>query len=293
MFLLFSNCLSRAAVASLGISMVFGCSTAEPRANAKTADVTNSATANAAAPEAPKGPSISIDKGGPADTVRAFYQLLREKKFRDAIFLTNLRSAIEGLTEAELAEFSLDFESLAGQVPPQLAINGEIVSGDKATVTVNMPAEDGAKSEIQQIKLKKNGDAWMILTVDEEAEGRIKREGKSYFYNLRIEIHEQEARKMLERIAKAEIAYSLQHEGNVGTLDVLVADGLLPADVKTSESTGYNYALQVLPGKGRYYVNATPAVYGKSGKLSFLLEPDSKGFAHVSNKDVAGKPLRQ
>jgi hypothetical protein len=286
---------AKSTLAAFALALSISCSVAEPTANAKTAVPVNANAVAGPASEtsAPKGPTIAIDKGGPADTVRAFYQLLREKKFRDAIFLTNLRPAIEGLTETQLGEFSLDFEALAGQVPPQMEINGEIVSGDKATVTIKAPAENGAPSDTQQIKLKKNGDAWMILTVDEEAEGRIKKEGKSYFYNLRVETHEEEARKMLERIAKAEIAYSLQHEGVAAGLDELIGAGLLPDDVKTSESTGYNYSLEVLPGKGHYFANATPAVYGKSGKLSFLLEPDAKGYAHVSNKDAGGKPMRQ
>jgi len=291
MFLLSSNCILKASAAALVLSMSFGCSAAEPTANAKTAESVNASSGSVPAAEAPKGPTIVIDHGGPADTVRAFYQLLREKKFRDAIFLTNLRPAIEGLTESEMADFSLDFAALAGQVPSQMEINGEIISGNKATVTVNVPSDDDGKKDTQQIKLKKNGDVWMILSVDEEAEGRIRKEGKSYFYNLRIETHEQEARKMLERVAKAQIAYTLQHEGVAGTLDSLITAGLLPDDIRTSESTGYNYTVEVLPGKGRYFATATPAVYGKSGKLSFLLAPDAKGYAHVSSKDVGGKPI--
>ncbi|MEP6944899.1 MAG: hypothetical protein ABJA02_03210 [Acidobacteriota bacterium] len=284
-------------MAALILAFAFGCSVAEPTANAKTNLPANAnSSANPAAPAseaAPKGPTITIDKGGPADTVRAFYQLLRENKFRDAIFLTNLRPAIEGLTATELADFSLDFAALAGEVPAQIEINGEIISGDNATVTANFPADEDGKKETQQIKLKKNGDVWEILTVDEAAEARIKKEGKSYFYNLRIETHEDEAKKMLERIAKAEIAYSMQNGGAVAEIDILVGAGLLPEDVKTSVSTGYNYILTILPNKTRYIANATPAEYGKSGKLSFLLETDDKGYSHVTSKEIGGKPMKK
>src|SRR5215217_4397971 len=106
------------------------------------------AGSSVAAPETPvaaqnqpetKGATIEIKPESPADTVRAFYKSLREKRFREAIFLTNLRPAIEGLTDTELKEFQVDFETLSVQVPEELQINGEIISGDSATVTARLP----------------------------------------------------------------------------------------------------------------------------------------------------------
>src|SRR5206468_8878517 len=111
-----------------------------------------------------KGATIPIDPNGPADTVRAFYKLLREKKFREAIFLTNLRPAIEGLTDMEMKDFALDFEAIAGQVPAEVEINGEIITADNATVTANLPNADGDKKEIQTIKLRKENGIWVILS---------------------------------------------------------------------------------------------------------------------------------
>src|SRR5512140_3074489 len=197
--------------AMLSVGLAGACSVAESKnsIDVKAAKV----TANADAPDDAKGATIPIDQGGPADTVRVFYSLLREKKFRDAIFLTNLRPAIEGLTDTELKDFALDFEAIAGQVPAQVEINGEIISGDNASVTANLPNEDGDKKELQTIKLRRENGVWVILSVDEEAEKQIKKEGKNYFYVLRIQTHEQEARKMLDRIVKAELAHSLQNGG--------------------------------------------------------------------------------
>ena len=281
----------------LGIFVLSGgCSVAEPAnaavANANAASAANSAlTANSAADS--KGATIQIDRDGPADTVRVFYKDLREKKFREAIFLTNLRPAIEGLTDAELRDFSLDFEAIAGQVPSEIEINGEIVTGDKATVTANLPSNDTEKNEIQKINLRRENGVWIILTVDDAAEKRIKTEGKQYFYNLRIETHEDEAKKMLERISKAELVYSLQNGGVCTDMTTLIGAGLLPDDVKTSTSTGYNFTVTVTPDKKQYFANATPAIYGKSGKLSFLLQLDSKGISHVTGKDNGGKPMRK
>lgn len=270
-----------------------GCSSTEPKAAANTA---NSTTANTAvvetrkAEEPPKGATIPIDANGPADTVRVFYKHLREKKFRDAIFLTNLRPAIEGLTETELGDFSLDFAKLAGEIPAAIEINGEITTGTTATVTANFPATDGAK-EIRPLNLKKQGDVWIIQSVDREAESRIRKEGKQYFYNLRMETHQDEAKKMLDRIAKAQLATSLQNDGAFADLASLIAAGFVPEDAQTSESTGYNYAVTVSPDRRNYYATATPAEYGKSGKLSFLLKPSPKGPSRVTSKDNGGKTL--
>jgi len=282
---------------AVGVGVIFGgtaCSVAKTANAGESNSTVNAAKANAAAAaNASGGATIKIDPNGPADTVRVFYKNLREKKFREAIFLTNLRPAIEGLTESELKDFALDFEALAGQIPAEVKINGESISGGNATMTADptRPAHDG-KNAIQEIKLRRESGIWIILSVDDAAEKRIKAEGKQYFYNLRIETHEDEARKMLERIAKAQIAYSLQHDGICAEIEELISTGLLPEDVRTSQSTGYNYTMQLTANKKRYYANATPAEYGKSGKLSFLLEPNEKGIAVVKNKDLGGKPMK-
>lgn len=280
---------------ALAISIVSaGCTSKDAAANANSATIgvpANTTTAANAvnAETAPKGATIPIEPNGPADTVRVFYKNLREKKFREAIFLTNLRPAVEGLTETELAEFSLDFAKLAGQIPAEIEINGEVVSGDKATVTANLPGKED-KSETQKINLQRSGDVWIIQTVDDVAQKRIQKEGKQYFYNLRIETHQEEAKKMLERISKAELAYSVQN-GRCADLETLIVGGLLPDDIRTSESTGYNYAVTLTTDGKSYYATATPAEYGKSGKLSYILKLDAKGISHVTSKDNGGKVL--
>lgn len=268
------------------------CSVAESKNAAETRAAANASAVAPAAPAAPNGPTIQIDAGGPADTVRVFYKHLREKKFREAMFLTNLRPAIESLTDAELDDFAVDFEALAGQVPADIQINGEIITGDQATVTANLPNREGDKNEIQTIKLRKENDIWIIEMADENAAKRIKADGKSYFYNLRIETHEEEAKKMLERISKAELVHSLQNGGLFADLATLISAGLLPDDIKTSESTGYNYALDLSSDKRKYSATAVPATYKKSGVRSFLLTLDNKGIPRVTGKDNGGRALR-
>jgi len=270
-----------------------GCSVAEPVAKATPGEQKQVNIAEPAKEVADAGAKIPIEPNGPAFTVRAFYHLLREKKFREAIFLTDLKPAIESLNDNELKEFAVDFESIAGQVPAQLEINGEIVTGDVATVTVNLPKDQGSEKEVQPIKLKKENDVWVIISADGAAGKKIRKEGKNYFYKLRIETHQDDAKEMLESISKAEVAYALKNGAAYTDIDTLVGSGYLPADVKSSDSTGYNFELTLIQEKNRYTATATPAVYGKTGNLSFLLYLDNKGRSHVTGKDTGGQPLRK
>ncbi len=239
------------------------------------------------------GAKIKIAPDSPADTVRVFYKNLREKRFRDAMFLTNLRPAIEGLTDAELKDLQIDFEPIARQVPAEIEINGEIVSGNAATVTAKLPDNETEKIELQQIKLRKENNYWVILTVDAAAENLIRKEGKNYFFSLRIETHQAEAREMLGRISKAEMVYALQNNGLYADIPTLIEKGFLPADASGADSTGYNYTVSVTDDKKKYSAAATPAVYGKTGKLSFFFEYDGKNNPRLTEKDNGGKSLQK
>jgi hypothetical protein len=231
-----------------------------------------------------KGASIDIEPGGPADTVRAFYKHLRDGNVRAAMFLTNMRPAIEGLTDAELKDFSVDFERLAVQVPDEIKINGEIVSGDNATVTVETSSE--GKPDTQPIKLRRQKNVWVLLTVDDDGERLIKAEGKNYLYKLRIESHHDEAEAMLRRVAKAQLVYSSQNNGTYADLRTLVDEKLVPEDVLSNASTGFDYSVELATDKKAFTASATPAEYGKSGKFSFLLDGNN-----IVKRDNGGKPL--
>lgn len=274
----------------LTASTVFAGSCGTPAAADPNA-TSNQNRKTAVAPTGPATSTIEIVPNSPADTVRAFYTRLREGKYREAIHLTNLRPAIEGLTDDELKEFSVDFQAIAKLVPAELEINGEIISGNDATVTAKLPGEDDEKLELQQVRLRKDGEYWVILSADEETEKAIKREGKNYFYALKIETHQEEAKKMLERIAKAQLAHSLQNNGEYAEFAKLIELGFLPADVTSSESTGYSYALTVGQDKKSYYATATPSAYGKTGKMSYLLQPVPGSMPRVSSSDNGGKPM--
>lgn len=244
----------------------------------------------------PKNPptkaTIKIEPNSPADTVRVFYKHLREKRFREAMFLTNLRAAIEGLTDAELKDLQVDFEPLAAQIPADIEINGEIVSKDDATVTAKLPDNDTDELKIQEIKLRKENGVWIILTVDEAAEKEVKKDGKNYFFELRIKTHHEEAKAMLERVNKAQMVFATQNGGLYADAQTLVNKGFLPGDFSTSETTGYNYQIQISADRKNFTATATPAVYGKTGRLSYGFETNGNKTSLLKNKDNKGQPLK-
>jgi len=269
-----------------------GCSAAASEtSNATTSNTTTAA--NASSVETSKGPRIEIEPGSPAETVKAFYERLKEKRYREAIHLTNLKPAIEGLSDDELREFAVDLEDIAKAVPADVRINGEIISGESATVTAALPEEAGAEPQMQEIRLRKVNGYWQILAADEVTEARIKKEGKNYFYELRIDVRQDEAKKMLERVSKAQLAYSLQNNGNFAEVGKLIELGYIPDDILSSDSTGYVYRIALIDSGKSYFATATPAAYGKTGRNSYLLEPSSGGLSKVTGRDNSGKPLRE
>ena len=272
---LYRSVLVSLAVAGLCFLML-GCAVEAAKRETPNSGSTTSTKVDPAGKKFASGATIEIEPNSPADTVRAFYQNLREGKIRAAIYLTNLRPAIEGLTDTELKEFQVDFEAIAAQVPEKLEINGEIVSGETATVTAKLPGDNPDKLELQEIHLRRDNGVWVILSVDEDAEKKVKQEGKNYFYTLKIETHQEEAKQMLDRIAKAQMVYAPQNGGNYGEIPELIGAGLLPDDVRSSASTGYLYNLKLSPDKKNYTATAAPAAYGKTGKLTFTVELNGK-----------------
>src|SRR5918993_1484180 len=74
----------------------------------------------------------------PSDTMREFYRMMREKKFREAFGISIYRPAIEGLSTQEFEDLRPDFERVAfaitEKIPGNMDITGEQISGDSATV---------------------------------------------------------------------------------------------------------------------------------------------------------------
>ena len=217
----------------------------------------------------------------PSETVRQFYRALSEKRFRDALRLSVYARAIEGLSDRELDELRPDFESLA-MGAEKVEIKGEQVSGEEATVFVKLKDDQPTTPPLPVLMRRVKG-GWIIW--DPEVESAVKKEGNKYFFNARIKAHEEDAQSMLVRVAQAQLVYSAQHNGMFADLPTLVKEKLVPEDLLTSRSTGYNFRLTLSADKKSYTAGAEPAVYGRSGLRSFYMDR-----AGLQSADTGGKP---
>lgn len=220
----------------------------------------------------------------PTEVVRAYYAALREGRVRDAMMMSVLRPAIEGMSEAELQEFQSDFARVAASAPTDFQLTGEQLSTDEATVFLMTGNEQEKNVKVEPISLILERGMWLVGSRADLVE--VKKRGKKFLFEQRIEVHEQEAEDMLKRIQAAEIAYSLQRNGIFGDLNALVDAGFVPKDILGSDTTGYRFTVMTGEGGKSYSAHAEPERYGRTGRLSFYL--DASG---VQSKDTGGKPL--
>ena len=223
----------------------------------------------------------------PTETIREFYRMMREKKFREAFGMSIYRPALDGLSQQEFDDLRPDFEKMAvavsEKIPAKLEITGEQISGDSATVFVKVLDPNG-KEKVEPAALIKIDNVWIVG--DKENLELVKREGKKFFFEARINAHHSDVQDMLTRITLAQVVYSQGHDGKFGNTAELISSGLIPKDLETPESTGYRFQIfRSVDGKS-WYATAEPAQYGRSGRLSFFL--DASG---VRSGDVGGKPL--
>jgi len=152
----------------------------------------------------------------PTETVRLFYKTMRDRKFREAFAMSIYKPAVDPLSAKEFDDLRPDFEKMAAAIPDQVELSGETVSGDMATVFVKVKetAETAEKSE--PITLIQNSGIWIIG--DRENEAIVKKAGKSFFFNARIDTHHNDVQDLLTRITLAEVVYSQQHNGQFFSL---------------------------------------------------------------------------
>lgn len=223
----------------------------------------------------------------PSDTVRQFYKALREKRFKEAWALSIYAPALEGLKSQEFDDLRPDFERIAVAVsegiPENLEITGETISGESASVFVRMADSEG-KPKIEPVGLIRSDGAWIVG--DRENQALVKKAGKKFFFNARIDAHHADVQDMFTRISLALLLYSQQHGGQFADLKTLITAGLVPKDLEGTESTGYRFNIHLAPGGKSWTATAEPAQYGRSGRLSFYMDA-----AGVRSADVGGKPL--
>jgi hypothetical protein len=223
----------------------------------------------------------------PTETMREFYRMMREKKFREAFGMSIYGPAIEGLSAPEFEELRPDFEKMAiavsERIPAKVDITGEQISGDAATVFVRVLDADG-KEKVEPASLIKIDNSWIVG--DRENLDLVKKAGKRFFFEARISAHHNDVQDMMTRISLAQVVYSQGHNGQFGNTVELIAAGLVPKDIEGTDSTGYRFQIVRAADGKSWYATAEPAQYGRTGRLSFYL--DASG---VKSGDVGGKPL--
>ena len=223
----------------------------------------------------------------PTETTRLFYQMLSEKKFREAFMLSIWGTAIEGLSAQELEDLRPDMERMAlavsEKMPKDIDVSGEQISGDVATVFVKVVGPDG-KEKVEPATLIKVNNAWIMG--DKENFELVKKAGNKFFFEARINAHHDDVQDMMTRISLGQVLYSQNRNGQFGDMAELIAAGVVPKDIETTESTGYRFQIIRSPDAKSWYATAEPAQYGRTGRLSFYL--DATG---VRSGDNGGKPL--
>ena len=219
--------------------------------------------------------------------MRDFYRMMREKKYREAFAISVYRPAIEGLSTEEYNDLKPDLDRMAvavsEKIPEKVDITGEQISGDIATVFVKVIDADG-KERVEPASLIKIDNAWVVG--NKEDLELVKKTGKKFFFEARINAHHADVQDMLTRISLAEVVYSQGHNGQFGNTAELIAAGLIPKDLEGVESTGYHFQVVHPPDGKSWYATAEPAQYGRTGRLSFYLDA-----AGVRSGDSGGKPL--
>jgi hypothetical protein len=223
----------------------------------------------------------------PTETMREFYRMMREKKYREAFGISIYRAAIEGLSAQEYDDLKPDFDKMAvavsEKIPEKVDITGEQISGDAATVFVKVLDADG-KEKIEPASLIKVDNGWIVG--DRENLELVRKEGKKFFFEARINAHHSDVQDMLTRISLAQVVYAQGHNGQFGSMAELITAALVPKDIEGPETTGYRFqVVRAADGKS-WYATAEPALYNRTGRLSFYL--DASG---VRSGDAGGKPL--
>jgi len=221
-------------------------------------------------------------KQSPSQTVVAFYRALKEKRYVEGFRHSVYRGAVEGLTPAELQDLESEFARTFSEIPDKIEPKGEQIDRDTATVFLKFEGVDG----VQQVALIRVAGEWLVG--DQDSLALVRKQGREFFFNTRMDVNEDEVYEALSRLLGAEFIYAQKFAGNFTTLSELVRLGALPKDLEAGESTGYKFALTLSDDKKSFYAVATPSAYGKTGRLSFYVD-----IGGVRAEDLKGQPASE
>jgi len=221
--------------------------------------------------------TASAQKISPSETVKSFYNLLREQHYAEGFAFSVYADAVTGLTPEEISELTPDFQAIATVIPAEIKIVDEKISGDTATVFA-----DFGNGQAQPVELVKERGRWLIG--DRESLKLVQREKTAFFFNTRIEVNQNAAYGIVKSILAAEDSY-YQQTKLVGTLADLAQAKLIPEQLASGSTGGYKYMLVTGSGQKLYHVIGVPERYGRTGKLSFY---GDAGGIHAA--DTGGSP---
>jgi hypothetical protein len=225
------------------------------------------------------GASAQKQPPSPAEAVINFYRALKEKRYVEGFRHSIYRAAIEGLTPGELQELEPDFAATFSAIPDKIEPRGEQITGDTAVVFLKFDGIDAP----QQVTLVRVGGEWLVGDMDGFNE--VKAQGRSFFFNTRIQVNQDEAYDTLSRMIDAELIYSKKFQGKNASMAELIRLGGVPKELEGGESGGYRFALTVSDDRMTFFATACPVAYGKTGRLSFYA--DGNG---VRAEDLKGQP---
>ncbi|MCS6885361.1 MAG: hypothetical protein RMM17_05920 [Acidobacteriota bacterium] len=221
---------------------------------------------------------------GPSDTVREFYRLLREKQYREGFALSVYASAIEGLSEEELAELVPDFEQTFSEIPKEIKLYGEQTSGNVATVFMKS-SDDPADMRVEEVTLLKVDGRWRVG--DEQTYEMVKAAGNRFFFEAKMYVNEQNVERQVGKLIGAQKLY-VDSRGRYANIDELIEANFWFASQRSLEISGYKIGMELSEDKKSYWIHAEPLVYGRTGKHSFYA--DVNGIHRVDN---GGKVFRK
>lgn len=274
--------LLTAALVTLAANATAACAEATPTAPTQQQSSQQQQSRPAQTPQPAATPQVAGART-PSQTVRDFYSLLRARRFREAFAISVWRPAVEGLSEADFEELRPEFEKFASGMPEAVETTGEQISGDEATVFARLAGDPSGKLDAHPVL--RVGGVWVYG--NREAQQAASRDGRDFFLKARIEAHHSEVVAVMQRIAEAEALYASTHGGTYTDLATLTRESQLSfrEEMRLAETLGYNFRVTLGDGNRSYRVNAEPARYGRTGKLSFAWQDGV-----LQRKDTGGKP---
>jgi hypothetical protein len=213
----------------------------------------------------------------PKETVLAFYKALREQRYMEGFAYSVYREAVEPLSRQDFAELIPDFAATFSEIPREIKIAGEQISGETATVFVQL----GGKME--QVPLVQDQGRWLVG--DREALLRVRAEGAEFLINARIHVNQGEVFELTRQLVGAQDSWYAQKKAYATLQELIVAENLAD-EFNGASAVGYKFSLQLAPDKKSFTISAVPEQYGRTGRLSFF--SDGK---RIHGDDARGAPI--